>query len=214
VTDAAEETASLRAVPLFATLGGARLTRLIGASTMRTVDAGAMIAARGQAADRLIVVEAGTLLAVHDTEQGRRLRLGEYPAPCTVDKAAVPARELLTLIDDVPAVRRHVLAYLAGQVDQRQRDLVRAAFDDTVARVAGWLLDATRRSGPRVVLLGGQEGLAEAVGATRVSVNRALQALARDRLIRIEPGAVTVLQAARLADGAGSGARPSRSPGA
>lgn len=126
----------------------------------------------------------------------------------------LPAGELFALIDEVPAVRRHVLAYLAGQVDRRQEDLVRAAFDDGITRVARWLLRSARRSGPRVVLLGGQEGLADALGVTRVSVNRALQVLVRERLINVEPGAVTVLEARRLADRARRGALHRRAGGA
>ena len=40
---------------------------------------------------------------------------------------------------------------------------------------------------------GAQECLGEAVGASRVAVNRALRALAEAGLVRIEPGAVVVL---------------------
>ncbi|MBO2448890.1 Crp/Fnr family transcriptional regulator [Actinomadura barringtoniae] len=208
----------LRAVPLFASLDAARLRKVVERSISRTVEAGTVVAVRGQAAARLIVVEDGSLTGVHETEQGRRLRLGEFAAPCAVDKAAVlgagtytatwtatvPSRlrligadELFALVDEVPDVRRHVMRYLAEQVGERQDDLVRVAFDDAATRVAEWLARAMR-CGARVVLPGAQEGLAETVGSTRVSVNRALQALAREGLIRIEPGAVVVLDAGGL----------------
>jgi CRP/FNR family transcriptional regulator, cyclic AMP receptor protein len=222
----ADDKARLRAVPLFAAVDDARLQRLIDRSPPRTVGAGTVVAVREQPADRLIVVEAGALTAVHETGRGRRLRLGEFPAPCTVDKAAVlgagvhtatwvaagrsrlrflPVADLLTVIDEVPAVRRHVLRHLAGQVRDRQEDLVRASFDDTASRVAAWLLRAASGSGGRVILPGAQEGLAEAIGSTRVSVNRALQALARDGLVRVEPGAVVILTITRLARRARTG---------
>jgi CRP/FNR family transcriptional regulator, cyclic AMP receptor protein len=202
----------LRAVPLFGHLDDTRLSSLLRRSSVRTVRAGAPVAVRGDAATRLLVVEAGALTAVRETADGRRLRLGEFPAPCTVDKAAVlaegrhtatwlaavrsrvrlvPAGELLVLIDEVPAVRRHVLAYLARRVHDGRDDLARAT-GDTTARVAAWLAEAAARPGARVVLPGAQAGLAETLGVSRVSVNRALRTLARAGLVRVEPGAVVV----------------------
>ena len=121
------------------------------------------------------------LAAVHETEDGRRRRLGEFAAPCAVDKTAVldggghtatwltsarsrlrfvPAAEFRALVD-VASVRDHVLAHLAGQLRDRQDGLVL--------------------------------GLAETLGLTRVSVNRALRTLAGEGLVRVEPGAVVVL---------------------
>jgi CRP/FNR family cyclic AMP-dependent transcriptional regulator len=210
----------LRAVPLFGRLDDARLASLVGRSAVRIVGAGTTVAVRGCPADRLLVVEAGTLTALRETARGQRLRLGEFAAPCTVDKAAVlgagaytatwraatrarvrllPAGELLALIDDVAAVRHHVIAHLARQLDGRQDELVRSSFGDTAARVAAWLTRTGVRPGDRVVLPGAQAGLAETLGVSRVSVNRALRALARAGLVRIEPGAVVILAPAPLA---------------
>lgn len=219
-----DDAAALRAVPLFTGLDGRRLAALLRGSTARTVPAGAVVALRGDPAGQLIVVESGALTAVRDTARGRRLRLGEFPAPCTVDKAAVlggrthtatwlaaartrirliPAGDLLALIDEVPGVRHHVLRHLAGRLNDHRDDLVRAAFGDTTARVAGWLARAAARPGDRVVLPGCQAGLAESVGASRVAVNRALGALAAEGLLRTEPGAVVVLAPEALAAMAG-----------
>jgi CRP/FNR family transcriptional regulator, cyclic AMP receptor protein len=210
----------LRAVPLFGRLDDARLASLLGRSAVRTVRAGTTVAVRGCPAGRLLVVESGTLTGLRETARGQRLRLGEFPAPCTVDKAAVlgagaytatwlaatrarvrllPAGDLLALIDDVPAVRHHVIAYLARQLDGRQDELVRSSFGDTTARVAAWLTRTAVRPGDRVVLPGAQAGLAETLGVSRVSVNRALGALARAGLVRVEPGAVVILAPAPLA---------------
>jgi CRP/FNR family cyclic AMP-dependent transcriptional regulator len=157
---------------------------------------------------------------VHETARGQRLRLGEFSGPCTVDKAAVldgrgysatwvaakPARlrllpgdVLLGLIEELPEVRRHVLRYLAAQLRDLHAELARVSFDDTTARVAAWLVCATRNTGPRVLLPGAQEGLAETVGASRVSVNRALRNLAREGWVRVEPGVVVVLAPESLA---------------
>lgn len=216
----AQDLDALAAVPVFARLDRARLRRLATHSAVRTVTADSVVAVRGQPADHLIVIEAGALTAVHETADGRRLRLGEFIAPRAVDKAAVldgggytatwlaavrtrlrlvPANELLALIDDVPAARRHILAHLAAQLRDQQESLVQASFADAVTRTAAWLVRTASQAGTRIVLPGAQQGLAETIGASRVSVNRALRALARDGLIRIEPGVVVILAPELLA---------------
>jgi CRP/FNR family transcriptional regulator, cyclic AMP receptor protein len=207
-------------VPLLATLDPVRLARLAAGAPARTVDVGTVLAVRGEPAGYLIVVETGGVTATHETAAGRRVRLGEFPAPCAVDKAAVldggghtatwvasarsrvrllPAAELFALVDDVPAARRHVLAHLAGRLREQQDDLVRASVADAVTRTAAWLVRAAGAEGTRVMLPGAQEGLAEAIGATRVTVNRALRTLAGEGLVAVEPGAVVVLAPELLA---------------
>jgi CRP-like cAMP-binding protein len=140
-----------------------RLEGLAARSVVRTVDAGRIVALRGRPATHLIVVERGALTASHSTPGGRRLRLGRFAAPCAVNKAAVldggghtatwttatrtrlrfvPAHDLLAIVDDVPAARRHVLAHLARTVRDQQDDLARAHVADVTTRTAAWLLRA------------------------------------------------------------------------
>jgi CRP/FNR family transcriptional regulator len=203
----------LAAVPFLGTLTRPRLARLAAVSFVRTVPEGRVVALRGEASTHLLVVETGALTAIRDTAAGQRLRLGEFPAPCAVEKAAVldgngytatwvaatvsrirsvPAREVLAAVDDVPAARRHVLAHLAFRLRESSDELVSAHFTDAATRTAAWLVRAAGRTGPRVVLPGAQHGLAEAIGVTRVSVNRSLRTLASEGLIRVEPGAVVI----------------------
>jgi CRP-like cAMP-binding protein len=66
----------LAAVPLFADLDQHRLQRLADRSTVRTLAAGSVVAMRGRRASHLIVVEAGTLSAVREAADGRRLPAG------------------------------------------------------------------------------------------------------------------------------------------
>jgi CRP/FNR family cyclic AMP-dependent transcriptional regulator len=212
---------ALAAVPLFAALDCERLGELAARSSVRVVDADRVVAMRGQPATHLIVVETGTLIAAYDSASGRRLRLGRFPAPCAVDKVAVldgsghtatwsaatqarlrfvAARDLLTIIDDVPAARRHVLTHLAQQLRAQQEDLVRASLADVATRTAAWLVRRASRSGTTVTLPDAQQGLAEEIGATRVSVNRALRTLATEGLLQVEPGAVKILAPELLAN--------------
>lgn len=210
----------LGTVPLFSAVDPDRLERLAAASVVREIDAGGVVVLRGAPAVALIVVETGSLTAVHETTGGRRLRLGEFAAPCAVDKVAVldrggysatwlavsrsrlrfvPAAEVLAVVDDVPAARRHVLAHLAGQARERQEALVNVSFADATTRTAAWLVRTASRDGTRVVLPGAQQGLAETIGVTRVSVNRALRTLAAEGLVRVEPGVVVLLAPELLA---------------
>lgn len=208
-----DDHASLARIPLFAGAGTDRLARLAMRSASRAVETGEVIALRGQPCTHLIVVETGALTAMYDTVDGRRMRLGEYRAPCAVDKAAVldagghtatwvaarpsrlrlvPRAEVHAVLDDVPAARSHVLAHLAGQLRRWQAETVRAGLADAATRTAAWLVAAAADGSTRIELPAGQQGLAESIGMTRVSVNRALATLAREGVVRTEPGAVVI----------------------
>jgi CRP/FNR family transcriptional regulator len=142
-------------------------------------------------------------------------------APCVIDKAAVlaagthpatwvattPGRALVlsapafwALLCEQHQMREHVLRYLALQVGQTRAALAARATGSALTRLARWLLAA---SGPgrqaNVGLPAGQQGLAEELGLSRVTVNRALQQLARTGAISLRPRAVTVLDPAGLA---------------
>ena len=119
----------------------------------------------------LLVVEYGALSAVHDSADGHRLRLGDFRAPCAVDKVAildagrytatweaigitrvrwVPRDELMTLLDDVPSVRRHVFTHLAAEVRCHQTERVRTSLDDATTRLAAWLVEQVVAQGVRI----------------------------------------------------------------
>jgi CRP/FNR family cyclic AMP-dependent transcriptional regulator len=177
-----DHAATLRAVPLFGHLDEDRLAHVLGRSAVRAVAAGTTLAVRGAPAERLLVVESGALTAVRETADGHRLRLGEFPAPCTVDKAAVLG------------AGRHTATWSAAA-----RARIRLVPAADLFRLIDWLARAATRPGDRVLLPGAQAGLAETLGASRVSVNRALRDLSRAGLVRTEPGAVVVLDPGRLA---------------
>jgi CRP/FNR family transcriptional regulator, cyclic AMP receptor protein len=175
-------------VPLLATLDRPRLDRLAEAAPARTVAAGTVLAVRGEAATRLLIVETGGVLATRHTRPA---------AGCA--SASSPHRVPSTSPPRSPAARRHVLAHRARRVRDQQDDLVLASLADAATRTAAWLVRAAAVGGSRVVVPGAQRGLAEAIGMTRVSVNRALRTLAADGLVRVEPGAVVLLAPELLA---------------
>jgi CRP/FNR family transcriptional regulator, cyclic AMP receptor protein len=92
-----------------------------------------------------------------------------------------------------------VLYYLAAQVHDTRQALAGAAAGPAAARVARWLLVASRSGArPHIRLPAGQQGIAEELGISRVTVNRALQELVRLGAIRTEPRAVTLLDLSQL----------------
>jgi CRP/FNR family transcriptional regulator, cyclic AMP receptor protein len=211
----------LASIPLFQRLDRDRLERLADRSRARSIAAGDVVISQGRPADQLIMVGTGTLGYSRDTMDGRRLRLGAFAGPCIVDKTAVldgreytatwtaltaarvfllPSRDFHTLLDQVPGLRVHIVSWLTRQLRDQQDDLLRAHFTGATTRTAAWLVRAaagTRRS--RIALPGAQQGLAETLGSSRVTINRALHTLAREGLIQIEPAAVVILAPERLA---------------
>ena len=206
-------------VPLLQTLPHARVEELARGMPARNVPAGQVVARAGEPAAYLLVVEHGTLTATSDTAMGARVRLGTMTGPCTVDKAAslrgathtatwtadtlcrvrpLPARLLWQLLDEEPALRQHVLRYLASEVSAQRRSRVRRAAPTPTAQVADWLAEANDAFGPLIYLAGGQQGLGDELGLSRVSVNRALAALAAAGTIRTHPRLVHVLDRAQL----------------
>ncbi len=212
-------------VPLLATLPPTTLSRLAAISPTTTVTANKVIATRGEPATHLLVVTTGGLTAVHETEDGHRRRLGEFPAPCAVDKAAVldgqghtatwltttrttltriPAKSFLALID-IPTIRTHVFTHLATQLRTQQTNLVLTSYTDATTRVATWLVMTAT---PTPQLPGTQQGLAETLGLTRVTVNRALKTLERENLIKIEQNNIKILAPELLATRAAKADHP------
>jgi len=97
-----------------------------------------------------------------------------------------------------PSIRNHALRYLSAQVMHAQRERVHRETSNTPARIARWLLQHRATQGPLIPLPAGQQGLAEELGLSRVTVNRALQSRMRSGAVRIHRGAIQLLDADAL----------------
>ncbi len=104
-----------------------------------------------------------------------------FTAETEVHVRALARDALLALIDDAATVRGHVLRILAAEARRQQERVVDAVLP-AQARLAAWLLRAADQAGI-VRLPDSQQQLAELLGLTRVTVNRALGTLRRDGLI-------------------------------
>ncbi len=184
-------------VPLLRVLPRARVEELAQDMPVRLMPVGQVVARAGDPATHLLIVESGSLAAVHETPAGSRVRLAAVTGPCTLDKAAtlheavhtttwttidacrirlLPARVLRHLLHQEPALREHVLRYLAAEANAHRRSRMRRAASDPIAQVADWLVETERAVGSSIPLPGGQQGLGEELGLSRVTVNRALSA--------------------------------------
>jgi len=222
--------ADLARVPMLAEVSGERLRHLAAAHPVRHFRAGSVLLRQGAPATHLLIMLDGQASAVVDHPAGDRSRYPLMPGPCVIDKAAVlaagtypatwmattPGRAVVlsapafwTLLRQQPPIREHVLRYLARQVGQSRDALAASAAGPAVSRLARWLLTASASGAtPTVCLPAGQQGLAEELGLSRVTVNRALQQLARAGIVSVRPRAIAVLDPAKLAPA--TGWRPGR----
>lgn len=219
--DTAAPWQSLADVPLLAALPDDQLRLVWAKSLQRRLRRGDVLRYVGDPADHLVLLLQGRVSATVSTSAGRVVRFGEWTGPCALDKVAVidgrghtatltatasstvrslPRTLFEELIDDLPLMRRHVLRALAEQA-RRQQDL----FADTTtmrveARLATWLLsEMSARQDTHVELQGPQQTLADLLGTTRVTVNRALSQLRHDGLIDVSRRSITVLAPELLA---------------
>jgi CRP-like cAMP-binding protein len=194
----AESWARLREVPLFAALPDDGLRRLWQASVPRRYDRGEVLRAQGEPAEHPCALDKVALL-----DGAGHTATFTALTPCAV--RAVPRPRFIALLDDSTAVRAHVLRLLAAQARAQQHRLTDAATLPCEARLAAWLLDTATADG-QVALDGSQRDLADLLGVTRVTVNRALSRLRHDGLIAgPEAGRIKLLAPELLALRAGRG---------
>lgn len=219
------EESVVRKAPLFSALDDAASATLRESMTPVKVAKGNTLFKEGDAGDRLYVVVEGKLKLGTTSTDGRENLLsilgpgemfGELslfdPGPRTSTATAVTDARLLSLGHDqvIPWVKDHpeVSLQLLGRLAQRLRrtneavgDLV---FSDVPGRVAKALIDlgtrfgTTKDDGLHVNHDLTQEELAQLVGASRETVNKALADFAGRGWLRLEARAVVVLDYERL----------------
>ena len=215
----------LKKAPLFAGLEDEAASAL--SSTMGTVrlNKGDVLFHEGDAEDRLYVVISGKIKLGRNGSAGRENLLavlgpgqmfGELSlfdrGPRSTTATAVTACEIRTLEHDElmgwltgrPEVARGLLGQLAGRLRRANDVVADLVFSDVPGRVAKALLDLAERFG-RTADDGvhvhhdlTQEELAQLVGASRETVNKALADFAARGWVRREGRAVVLLDIDRL----------------
>ena len=216
----------LRQAPLFNALddeAAAALSSSLGTIRLRR---GEVLFHEGDTGDKLYIVAEGKVKLGRTSSDGRENLLailgpgqmfGELslfdPGPRSATVTAVTDvafyslshDDLLRWLDGRPDVANGLLAQLAGRL-RRANDVVSdLVFSDVPGRVAKALLDLADRFG-RTAEDGihvhhdlTQEELAQLVGASRETVNKALADFASRGWLRLEPRSVVLMDPERLA---------------
>ncbi len=217
----------LAGVPLFAALEAEAAAALRASMTPVVIERGRVLFAEGEPGDRLYLVTEGKIKLGTTSSDGRETLLavlgpgdmfGELslfdPGPRTSTASALTDARLLGLgHDDLvpwltgrPEVALELLQALAQRLRRTNEAMADLVFSDVPGRVAKALLDLATRFGreqPDGSILVThdltQEELAQLVGASRETVNKALADFQNRGWLRIEPRTVTLIEYERLA---------------
>jgi CRP-like cAMP-binding protein len=215
----------VRRAPLFAALDDEAATALLSSMSRQEMRRGDTLFTEGEPGDRLYVITSGKIKLGRSSPDGRENLLavlgpgemfGELslfdPGPRTATATAVSDASLVGLgHDDLrmwlsgrPEVAQQLLGALAKRLRRTNESLADLVFSDVPGRVAKALLDLSERFGRQTdsgVLVAHeltQEELAQLVGASRETVNKALADFASRNWIRLEARAVVLLDVERL----------------
>ena len=217
--------AVVRRAPLFSALDDAEASSLRESMVLVKVSKGNTLFKDGDDGNLLYVVLEGKLKLGITSNDGRENLLsilgpgemfGELslfdPGPRTATATAVTDARLLSLAHDQvigwvsehPKVSLQLLGRLAQRLRRSNEVLADLVFSDVPGRVAKAIMDLGERFGVKKVdglyvnhdLT--QEELAQLVGASRETVNKALADFAGRGWVRLEPRSVVVLDIDRL----------------
>ncbi|HET7477281.1 MAG TPA: Crp/Fnr family transcriptional regulator [Dermatophilaceae bacterium] len=211
--------------PLFAALEQESADALMASMTRARLERGEILFHEGDPGQHLYIIGEGKIKLGRTSADGRENLLailgpgemfGELslfdPGPRTATATAVAETELLGLGHDSlqavltgrPDVAQALLAALARRLRRTNESLADLVFTDVPGRVAKALLDLSNRFGRPAeegILVAHdltQEELAQLVGASRETVNKALADFATRGWIRLEARAVVLLAVDRL----------------
>jgi CRP/FNR family transcriptional regulator len=216
----------LRRAPLFAALDEESAASLRNAMTEVRLARGDVLFHEGDPGDRVYVVTEGKIKLGRTSADGRENLLGVLgpgetfgevslfdPGPRTATATAVTESTLLGLahadlqpwLAERPEVAKGLLQQVAHRLRRTNENMADLVFQDVPARVAKALLDLATRFGAPAPTTGihvphdlTQEELAQLVGASRETVNKALADFVNRGWIRLEARAVVLLDVERL----------------
>ncbi|MEO6791954.1 MAG: Crp/Fnr family transcriptional regulator [Ornithinibacter sp.] len=215
----------VRRAPLFAALDEQVAESLISTMSPGHMERGDVLFHEGDPGDRLYVIGEGKIKLGRSSSDGRENLLailgpgemfGELslfdPGPRTATATAIAETQVLSMshqqlgefLRERPGVATTLLAALARRLRRTNESLADLVFTDVPGRVAKALLDLAGRFGRPVdegVMVAHdltQEELAQLVGASRETVNKALADFAARGWLRLEARAVLLQDVERL----------------
>ncbi len=215
----------LRTAPLFAALDDDAAAALRTSMVELKLAKGEVLFNEGEPGEKLYLIDSGKIKLSHASQDGRESiiavlgsgeMLGELslfdPGPRTATAVAVSGTKVLSMSHDAllpwlvgrPDLAVALLAALARRLRRTNEALADLVFSDVPGRVAKALLELGTKFGEdvpeglRVDHELTQEELAQLVGASRETVNKALADFSQRGWIRIEQRSVTLLDIDRL----------------
>jgi CRP/FNR family transcriptional regulator, cyclic AMP receptor protein len=204
----------LGACRLFADSPEADLRSLSAAATVRHYRRGQLVVQEGDPGDALLVLAEGSLKAVSTSVHGEELLLAVVEPGETVGELAVadggcrsatlvalsdctllrlPRGVVLAVAERSPVLARALMASLAGTIRRLTGSAADLVFLDAPRRIAKLLLTLATGAGHLVVRTGlTQSELAERVGASRQTLNAALQGFQRRGWISVHGQEVAI----------------------
>lgn len=216
---------AVRNAPLFSALSDDDADALLKSMTRYTAQRGQELFREGEEGDRLYLLIDGKIKLGRRSPDGRESLLavlgpgemfgelslfdpGERTATATAvadtSLAALGHQEFKEFVSTRPAVAVNMLSALARRLRRTNEALGDQVFTDVPGRVAKALLDLSDRFGkqtPEGVLVAHdltQEELAQLVGASRETVNKALADFVGRGWMKLEARAVLLLDVERL----------------
>jgi len=225
VANPKEDDATIRRAPLFSALDDSSAASLRESMSAIKLSKGQTLFKEGDSGDRLYVVVSGKIKLGTASGDGRENLLailgpgemfGELslfdPEPRTSTATAVTDVRLVSLAHDQviglvtshPQVSLEILRRLAQRLRKSNETLADLVFADVPGRVAKAIMDlgvrfgSQKEDGFHVNHDLTQEELAQLVGASRETVNKALADFAARGWVKLEPRAVLVVDVERL----------------
>src|SRR4051812_14247038 len=212
----------LRKHPIFSDLEPAAFDQLCRYAKLATLKRGATIFSKGDAGNSLFAVISGTVKISSSSAEGRSAILnligsGEVFGEValldglsrTTDAIAnsdcelfvIDRREFIPFVRSQPALAMKFIELLCARLRWTSEQVEQVILQNLPGRLASALIRLTEKRklapGGRTIAVTQQE-ISEMVGMTRESINKQLRAWAARNWVRLEHGAIVVLDAASL----------------
>jgi CRP/FNR family transcriptional regulator, cyclic AMP receptor protein len=225
--------AVLRKHPYFCDLGPEAFDQLCRYAKHATLKRGSTIFSKGDAGNSLVAVISGTVKISISSPDGRtailnligpgeifgevalldgQARTADATANTNCEIFVIDRREFLPFVRSQPALAMKFIELLCARLRWTSDQVEQVILQDLPGRLASALIRLTERHRPAeggLTIVITQQEISEMVGMTRESINKQLRAWAARRWVRLEHGAIVVLDIEALQELAGAGTEDS-----
>jgi CRP-like cAMP-binding protein len=225
--------AVLRKHPYFCDLGPEAFDQLCRYAKHATLKRGSTIFSKGDPGNSLVAVISGTVKISISSPDGRtailnligpgeifgevalldgQARTADATANTNCEIFVIDRREFLPFVRSQPALAMKFIELLCARLRWTSDQVEQIILQDLPGRLASALIRLTERHRPAeggLTIVITQQEISEMVGMTRESINKQLRAWAARRWVRLEHGAIVVLDIEALQELAGAGTEES-----